>query len=205
MARAPLPCQFKYVYKTMTMTCVWHVFREKYWQNTICSARSMFYPKKTVFKPLLYSFSMVSVLHETYTWFTNLLIRLNLGARKSMKPNTFDDIHVLCSTSWIIVWVSIAMGVPPHGWFISRKMPSRNGWWLGVPRFSETSISLSWKKWWRRDESESRKRLAWNRTKTCLTGAVLDPISRKECPRILQHRYGRSVTCRSKMACFVFL
>ena len=35
-------------------------------------------------------------------------------------------------------------GTPIAGWFLLGKIPSRNGWWLGVPLFQETSIS-SWK------------------------------------------------------------
>ena len=42
------------------------------------------------------------------------------------------------------------MGIPQNGWFISWKIPSRNGWWLGVPLFQETSV-LFWTKWQRLD------------------------------------------------------
>ena len=34
--------------------------------------------------------------------------------------------------------VSIVMGAPKNGWFLVGKIPSRNGWWLGVPPFMET-------------------------------------------------------------------
>ena len=36
---------------------------------------------------------------------------------------------------------SIVMGVPQNGWFI-EKIPSRNGWWIGVPPFQETSFNF---------------------------------------------------------------
>ena len=31
-------------------------------------------------------------------------------------------------------------GKPQHRWFILWKIPSINGWWLGVPRFQESSV-----------------------------------------------------------------
>ena len=31
-----------------------------------------------------------------------------------------------------------------NGWFRKWKIPSRNGWWLGVPLFQETTISCWW-------------------------------------------------------------
>ena len=37
----------------------------------------------------------------------------------------------------IHVGVSWNRGTPTAGWFISWKIPSRNGWWLGVPPFQE--------------------------------------------------------------------
>ena len=42
------------------------------------------------------------------------------------------------------VWMFPWNGVPQNGWFISSwKILSRNGWWLRVPLFQETSISSS--------------------------------------------------------------
>ena len=53
----------------------------------------------------------------------------------------------LGSTLGCLLWLwymglSIVMGVPQiAGWFLLGKMPSRNGWELGVPLFQETPIS----------------------------------------------------------------
>ena len=33
---------------------------------------------------------------------------------------------------------TIVMGLPPNGWFLFGKIPSINGWWLGIPLFQET-------------------------------------------------------------------
>ena len=40
------------------------------------------------------------------------------------------------------------MGVPNDGWFLLGKIPSRNGWELGVALFQETSIWEKWGKIW---------------------------------------------------------
>ena len=49
--------------------------------------------------------------------------------------------HVLGIVSYIAM-VSAVMGVPLYRWFISWKIPSRNGWWLEVPIFQETTICV---------------------------------------------------------------
>ena len=45
---------------------------------------------------------------------------------------------------WAMIFnmgVSINGGIPLAGWFMSGKIPSRNGWWLEVPLFQETTTS----------------------------------------------------------------
>ena len=42
--------------------------------------------------------------------------------------------------SWEYTWGFPSMVDPKNGWVLLRKIPFRNGWWLGVPLFQETSI-----------------------------------------------------------------
>ena len=68
------------------------------------------------------------------------------------------------------------MEVPKiDGWFISWKIPPRNGWWLGVPYFRKAPFTMDWCRF---SGPRSTTRSAYGRIPH-------DPIATRQAPAIL--------------------